>query len=469
MPDKKPMIDRRALLKAGALAGAAGATGAASITAPTPALADAPKAGWSNWSGGQTSNPQALPRPTNEAELIEAITQGPAPIRAVGAGHSFSPLVPSDGTVLSLGDMTGVIETDSAAHQALIWAGTPIRDLGEPLWAAGMSLPNQGDIDSQAMAGAVGTSTHGTGINLPSLSSAPLEMRLITANGEAITCSPDQDADVFNAARCAMGSLGIISQMRIQCMPRYTLKGTQVVKPLQEILDNMDKWKDEHRHIEFWMFPYSDQALLKTLDETDEPAPPRAEIEESWPSEDDLLTIAVESVRMFPSINGWLQRQLNTLVEDTAYHGPAYQVFPSPRDVRFNEMEYQVPADRGIEAVLAVRDAIQKAELPLFFPIEYRYVKSDDVWLSPFQGRDSVSISVHQYHKQDYKEIFSVVEPVFEAFEGRPHWGKLHTKNADQLRALYPHWDEFHAVRRRLDPQGRFLNDHLRTIFGEST
>ncbi len=454
-------LSRRNLIKASLAAAAS-----AGIATPGQAGSGAQDAGWSNWSGYQKANPKALPRPQSEQELISLIKDGPHPIRVVGAGHSFSPLVPCDGAIVSLSDMAGVMSTDAGTARARVYAGTSIRDLGRPLWDAGLSLPNQGDVDPQSMAGAVGTSTHGTGVSLPSLSSVPTEIRLLTGTGQAITCSATTDRDIFNAARCAMGTLGIMTEMELQCVPAYGLKGRQYLAPLKEVLDDIETYKAKHRHFEFWLFPYSDYAMVKLLDQTETLPAIQAQQDEGWPSEDTLLKWAVELVRFAPFMNGLLQDNIDALIEPTDYHGPAFQVFPSPRDVRFNEMEYQVPADKGPEALLAVQKAIQDAEIPLAFPIEYRYVKGDDAWLSPFYRRDSASISVHQYHKDDFRPLFAATEPVFDAFEGRPHWGKLHTKTGAQLAEHYPHWEAFLALRKELDPEGRFLNRHLATIFG---
>jgi len=460
MTDSTLSLSRRNLIKASIAAATA-----AGIPVPGQAHHDAETGGWANWSGYQKANPKALPHPQSEQELITLVKDGPHPIRVVGAGHSFAPLVPCDGAIVSLKDMAGVISTDTDSRTARVYAGTSIRDLGQPLWDAGLSLPNQGDVDPQAIAGAVGTSTHGTGVDLPSLSSVPTEIRLVTGTGEVLTCSATTDRDIFNAARCSMGMLGIMTEMELGCVPAYGLKGKQWLVPLKDVLGDIETWKAKHRHFEFWLFPYSDYAMVKVLDPTDEVPALQDAKDEGWPSEDTLLKWAVEVVRIAPFMNSVLQDNLDALIEPTEYFGPAFQVFPSPRDVRFNEMEYQVPAEKGPEALLAIQKAIHDADIPLAFPIEYRYVKADDAWLSPFYGRDAASISVHQYHKDDFRPLFAATEPVFDQFEGRPHWGKLHTKTAKELRAHYPQWDAFQAIRRELDPKGLFLNRHLAQIF----
>ena len=102
----------------------------------------------------------------------------------------------------------------------------------------------------------------------------------------------------------------------------------------------------------------------------------------------------------------------------------------------------------------------------MFFPIEFRYSAADDTLLSMFSGRAGASLSIHQYFKQDATPLFRATEPVLRRHRGRPHWGKLHSLDADELRELYPRFDDFLALRRELDPRGRLLNDHLRHLFG---
>ncbi|CAE7205118.1 purK [Symbiodinium microadriaticum] len=409
-----PEINRRQFLgSVGAGAAATAVAGGAAEANDAPNAADA---GWSNWSGWQLANPKTLAHPETTADLAKLVREA-SELRVAGAGHSFAPLVPTDGTLISLDRMAGVIEVDAEAGQALVHAGTPISAVGDPLWEAGLSLPNQGDIDKQAIAGAVGTSTHGTGVDLQSFSSLPTEISLMLASGDEITVSAEQDADIFHAARCSLGALGVMTRLRLQCVPRYYLKGRQYFEKIDVALDGIADLAQQNRHAEMWAFPYGDSALVKVLDLVDgppetPPAPPGA-------AEDVLLELSAETARLLPFVSEFLQGLVGPLTETTHYHGRAYQVFPSPRDVRFNEMEYQVPVDQGPEALMAIRAALQKADINVFFPLEYRFVKADDALISPFEGRDAVSISVHQYYKQDYRPLFEVTEPVFDQFDGR--------------------------------------------------
>jgi FAD/FMN-containing dehydrogenase len=148
----------------------------------------------------------------------------------------------------------------------------------------------------------------------------------------------------------------------------------------------------------------------------------------------------------------------------TVRTGPWYKVLPHPRMVRFREMEYTVPAEAGPDCVREILRTMRERDIRVCFPLEYRQTAADDIWLSMFGGRPGASISVHQFGDTDYRAYFAEIEPIFWKYDGRPHWGKLHTLDAARLKALYPHWQDFMEVRRALDPAGRMLNAHLKTI-----
>ena len=444
---------RRDVLKA--------AVGAASLAAlPGVAGAQANRE-WRNWSGSQVSQPRSLQFPRSESDLVRALRSATGTVRVTGAGHSFSALCTTDDTLFSLDNMSGLVDHDAEALTATVWAGTRLRDLGEPLWNVGQALINQGDVDPQSVGGACGTSTHGTGLGLGSFSSVMQGIRLVTPRGEIVEANPVYDSDIYQAARTSLGALGIASQIRLQNRKAYSLHQREYVEPLESVLKNFDASIKKHRHYELWAFFESDAALVKSLDETDAPPskPPLLDL-----PVDPLLWLAAELAHAFPSIDGNVQRTITTLFPASERIDRSYKIFPSPRKVRFNEMEYEVPMAQGPDCLREILETVRQKNLNTLFPVEYRVVAADDAWLSPFYGRDSASISIHQYHEIDYQPLFSLVEPIFWKYGGRPHWGKLHTLKAKQLETLYPRWDDWQRVRRRLDPDGRMLNAHLRAV-----
>lgn len=416
---------------------------------------------WSNWSGYQQASPQQILKPQSLSELQDIIRQSDK-IRVVGAGHSFTSLVCTDATLLSLDHLSGVVSTDEQNSIAEVWSGTRLFNLDQYLQPINQSLMQQGDIDQQSLAGAVSTGTHGTGAEMQCISAYVQSFELLTASGELLQCSPTENAEIFQAGRVSLGSFGVLTKISMQNKARYKLKEHVELCPLSEVVQHIQQWKTEHRHIEFFAFSHAEQVMLKILDITEEDIQPR---KESFPSEDTLLTLCCELTRMFPSLNPKLQKLLGVFVKPTTFVDWSSRIFPTPRNTRFNEMEYQVPVELGISCLQEILTALQKSGQQTFFPIEFRFVKGDDIWLSPFYQRDSISISVHQYIKQDPKLLFDEIEPILQRYQGRPHWGKMHSLNAGQLRMLYPKWDDFLQLRARLDPEKKFLNPYLQQLF----
>lgn len=416
---------------------------------------------WQNWSGLQQSNPQRILHPKNTDELTSMVRQQQK-CRVVGAGHSFSPLVCTDDSLISLDNLTGLVSHNEQRCQSTLYAGTRLHQLGQYLEPVNQALINQGDIDQQSLAGAISTGTHGTGQALTCLSAFVEGFELVAASGDVLWCDRNEHSDIFNAGRVALGSFGVLSKITMQNMPRYTLKEHVNLVPVQDVLSHMDQWKKEHRHIEALVFVYANDAILKTLNITNDAISSR---KEPWPSDDTVLTICSELTCKFPAINPYLQKLLGVFVKPTTFVDWSSNIFPTPRNTRFNEMEYQIPAEQGLACLEEVIYTLRKYKAPVFFPLEYRYVKGDDIWLSPFYQQDSASISIHQYHKQDCQQIFKLVEPIFQKYQGRPHWGKMHSMNAQQLKILYPQWDEFMQLRQQLDPQQKWLNPHLQHLF----
>ena len=398
-------------------------------------------ASWQNWSGGVTAAPAHIVAPASEAELAALVTTHPGPVRVVGAGHSFTPLCATDGTLVSLDALSGIVSTDANASggpTATIWAGTRLHALGEPLHAAGFGLANMGDIDRQALAGAVSTGTHGTGRTLGSISTQMVGLRLVLADGSLLDCSETVEPEVFRVARVSMGALGILTQITLRVLPAYRLHQRTWPAPFDACLEQLDELIAGNRHFEFFWSPTDDACAMKTLNPTDRPigeiAPP-------------IMATGRLTRYLTPELVDW-----------------SHCVFPSERTVLFNEMEFAVPAAAGPACLREIRQLMRTRHPDVAWPIEYRTVRADEIPLSSASGRATVTISIHQAAELPHQAFFADAEAIFRAHDGRPHWGKLHTHTARELRALYPAFDQFRAVRERLDPAGHFLNRHLRTL-----
>ena len=459
------IFTRRELLKlAASTAGLAALPGG--LWAENTAVALPPRGPeWSNWSGSQLAHPRQWLIPNDEVDLVRQLLKADGSIRVTGASHSFSALCKTDDTLLSLDRLSGIVSHDKTKLQATVWAGSRLRDLGEPLWNIGQAFINQGDVDPQSVAGACGTSTHGTGVTLGSFSSVVRGARLVTPAGDIVECSPTRNSDIYHAACTSLGALGIVTQMTLQNRAAYKLHEREYIEDLDSVLGKLVECAAQNRHFEFWAFFGTNKVLVKTLNETDrESTPPPAF---SLPV-DAVLKAASEIAHGIPALDDAMQKMLAGLHTESDRVGRSFEIFPSPRNVRFNEMEYEIPVAKGPECLEEIMATVRAADIDTLFPVEYRYVAADDSWLSPFYGRASASISIHQYHSVDYRPLFSLVEPIFWKYEGRPHWGKLHTLTARQLAPLYPRWEDWQRVRRKLDPRGRLLNEHLRELFGET-
>ncbi len=428
---------------------------------------------WRNWSGGAWCIPQTRLAPQSETELADmlaASARTSGPLRPVGAGHSFSPLVPTDGALLSLDALQGIHAFSAERGEADVYGGTRLSRLGPMLAACGRTLANFPDIAYPSLAGAVATSTHGTGAALGSLSSLVTGITLFTPQGERMDCSAKQQTELFAAARASLGALGVVSRLRIATVPAFHAVERSDFVELEALLEDAPRMARTHRHFEFFAFPHASVALRVVTDPASAPAQ-TTQTQVIEQGEDDPL--ALHRLR---DLMLWLVRfgrpgtaLLDTLlrrVPSLTRTGPAHRVLTHTRLVRFHEMEYTVPAEAGIACLREVLHAIRAQRIPVVFPIEFRYVRSDDIWLSPFYGRDGCTISIHQFHDFPYQTYFDAIEPIFHRYEGRPHWGKLHRLNAGRLAGLYPRWRDFQEVRAALDPEGRLLNPHLRRVLG---
>lgn len=463
------MLNRRRFLGSLASVGAAAPSLAMlsrTVIADAVATGKSPKKGiaWRNWSGAQQCVPAARKAPASVAELQELLANAPTPIRPVGAGHSFTALVPTDGTIVSLSRLGGVVSHDPDTLQAVVRAGSRLSDLGQPLEDIGQALINMPDIDEQVLAGALATSTHGTGATLGAMPTTVKALQLVTAAGDIIDCDADNNPEIFQAARVSLGSLGVLTEVRLQNTTPHQSRRESWILPFDELLESADELADNNRNFEFYYIPFSGMALADTHNITDEP---------SFSTEREDPNEAVEllmQVRDWLSWSPWLREKILAAgisqIDKEVVVESSWRNYANERNVRFNEMEYHLPRENALAALREIRDTLEKNFPEVFFPIEFRYIRSDDIWLSPFYQRETCSIAVHRYYEEDYHAYFGAIEPILRKHQGRPHWGKLNSLVAEDFAQLYPRWDDFLAVRRELDPHGKFLNPYLQQVFG---
>ena len=413
---------------------------------------------WRNWSGSVVAHPAAIARPRNEAELA-TIVRSAGQVRVTGAGHSFMPLCETSGTLVSLDDMAGELVVAADRQSVDAPAGWSLKRLTAALWAEGSSLPNQGDVNPQSLGGALATGTHGTGQELGSLAALAQGFRLVLADGRIVDCDQTTEPELFQAQRLSLGLLGIATRARVAVIPALHLEERIEQRPLAEVLERLPELADATRHMEFFLFPYAGSVTLKTLQPTQAvELPEEASDDRVWQACCDLAAAAPRSVPM-------VQRTLAHVTRSSRRAGPAWRIFPSERTVRFEEMEYELPVANAVAALREALELVRTRRMPLIFPFEFRLVAADDIWLSPFHAGPCASISVHQYAPMPWAEHFAELEAVFRTHGGRPHWAKRHSLTSADVRALYPMAEAFGRVRKSFDPEGKFMNDHLRQLF----
>lgn len=420
--------------------------------------------GWSNWSGSVAASPRLIARPRDAGELAALVGQA-SKVRVVGAGHSFMPLCETSDLLLSLSDYEGAVEI--APDRKTVWApaGWSLKRLTAALWAEGLSLINQGDINPQSLAGAISTGTHGTGAELGSLSTQACGFRLMTADGAIVECGLGQNPELYEAQRLSLGLLGVAVEIRIHVVPAYQLEERVERRPLAEVAERLDELAAATRHMEFFVFPYSDDVIFKTLHpvEVQDPGRPPKEVGED--SEATFKTIC-DICAAVPILTPSLQRLMMRMMGKASRRvGPAHEIFPSERNIRFEEMEYELPRAAGLPTLKAAIAHIRKRRLPITFPFEFRLAAGDDIWMSPFNAGPGASISFHQYARMPWRPAFAEMEAVLRDGAGRPHWAKRHTLTAADVHRLYPRATDFVAACKTWDPAGKFANTHLTELF----
>lgn len=409
-------------------------------------LADLPAAGlWTNWVGNQSFTPAYVAAPRDEEEvagLVRDAAERGANVRVFGARHSFTPIVQTDGLLLDLSALRGVVDADRTHKRATALSGTLIRDFYEPLWREGMALKNQGDIDTQQIAGAVSTATHGSGIRNTCFSGVVRGVRLVTATGE-IRDIDESQPDLLRAAQVSIGMLGVMTRLELEVTDAYRLTEQIDLWRWDEVLERWDELVHGHRHFGFFWLPTEESAALYNLETHGQAMADKCYVKIYDDATPDQPDSDVEGRRT----------------------DRCYRVYPMVYDPNFHELEYFVPLELGPAALSAMRELMLRSLPDSVFPLEVRTVGPDDAYLSPNYKTATTVISVSGKPGTDYWDYLRSVDALLSDFSARVHWGKLHFLTPERLHALYPEADAFIEARRELDPRGLFLNDHLRELF----
>jgi L-gulono-1,4-lactone dehydrogenase len=433
---------------------------------------------WRNWAGTATATPARWCRPRSEAEISTAVKDAASAglqVRALGSGHSFTAAAATSGVALDLSQWTGITAADTRTGLVTVRSGTTLHALNAELGGFGLAMANLGDIDAQTLAGALSTGTHGTGARLGGLATQVEALELVLADGSVVSCSATSRPELFAAARIGLGALGVITTVTLRCVPSFTLLADERPVPVEEVLEQFDTLAAANDHFEFYWFPYGRKALVKRNNRLSPGGPGVAHPMPGWrrlwefevmenAAFGTLCRIGRARPRLIPALNRFSSAALSS----RSYTDLSHRVFVTPRRVRFAESEYAVPRESLGQVIAELRRAVPCLRDPVMFPVEVRVAAADDIWLSTAYGRESAYVAIHQYAGLPYRAYFDRFESIVAEVAGRPHWGKLHSLDAERLRPLYPRYDEFRRVRAEVDPEARFANPYLTRVLGNT-
>ena len=426
---------------------------------------------WTNWAGNQVARPETLENPVDEGAVAEIVARAHASGRAVrvaASGHSFTAAAVSNDVMMKVDALSGIRSVDRQNMTVTVGAGTPLWRLNDLLHREGLALPNLGDIAYQTVAGAISTSTHGTGVSIGGLATQVRGLRLVDGRGEVVVCTGTENADVLDVARVSVGSLGVITECTLSVVPSFLLRATEMPMRVDAVLENLDDLVSTNDHFEFFWVPHTGWALTKRNNRVEGPREPLPKVR-GWFEKTFMENYAFGAVcvagRLVPSAIPRLAKALPASGERT-YSDDSFRIFASPRLVKFYEMEQAMPYDAVGPALNEIRAMVARKGYKLNFPVEVRFTAGDDIPLSTAHGRTSAYIAVHIFKGMEHEPFMRDVEDILRTHDARPHWGKIHFREADELSRLYPRWGDFIAMRDRLDPDRTFRNDYSRRVFG---
>lgn len=393
-----------------------------------------------------TARPSAVARPTRVAELAELVAGATAAgraVKAVGAGHSFTPIAATDGLQITLDGLTGVLRADRNTGLVTVAAGTRLRALNRTLALLGLALPNLGDIDSQSIAGALATGTHGTGGRYQGITATSAGSSSCWPTGRWSTCRPaGDDPELFEAARLGLGALGVISAVTLQCVPAFDIVAHQYPAPLSDVLADLPGLVDAHDH-------------AGSCSGSPGRTAPWSRRTGGWPRvptrssaaavagvlEDEILAnglfeavcrVGAQRPALVPQLNAVAARALG----ERTYTAPSDQVFVSPRRVRFVESEY---ACRGLPWPRSSKGSTRSSAAPArrsCSPSRSASSLPTTCGSRTAYEQDVAYVAVHQFRGMPADDYLAELESLAAGHGGRPHWGKLHARSGPVAGAL---------------------------------
>ncbi|MGE7093231.1 D-arabinono-1,4-lactone oxidase [Lysinibacillus sp. NPDC048646] len=426
---------------------------------------------WTNWAGNMISYPSEMYLPRSIEDVVNVVNHARdtrKTIRVTGAAHSFSAVAMPEHIALSLHNMRGLIAVDSKKQEATLWAGTYLYEIGPLLAKHGFALMNMGDIQEQTIAGAVSTGTHGTGVTLGSLSSTVTTWGFVDGTGTYREHRRGTD-ELSQAIHVSLGMLGVLVKVTIKVMPLYSLHYVGTRETFANGLMTFSEDIRQHRHVEWFYFPNSETIQVKRMNAV---APV---YQSEWSKRVETLKLQIvengaffamsELCKWKPSLSGAMSRLAAANVVEGEKIGISYEIYPSPRSVKFQESEYAIPLTQFEACMDEIHETFKKGHLNVHFPLECRTTAGEAGYLSPTQGQESAFIAFHMYKGMSEEPYFKWVHTMMQKYQGRPHWGKQSHLTAEYVHELYPDIDKFLEIRAQYDPNGVFFTGYLKKLF----
>jgi L-gulonolactone oxidase len=377
----------------------------------------------------------------------------------VGAGHSWSPIAVPDDIAVSLDRLDTGLVLQPASRTVTVSAGMRLHALTRALAGRGWTLPAIGSVQAQSVAGAIATGTHGSSLVHGNLATLATAITLVAGTGELRTF--DRDHPDFSAVAVHLGALGVLTRVTLQVCPARRLRQTIEHLPVADVAAALPDLGASAEYVKVWWLPHAPAAQVVRYEPTDDPPSRPSATTRRWVDERVMHAFAFPALtslaRLRPSIVPPMNRRLST-----RYLGPIVQVgadmlmLNTPMPMRHRETEAALPMTKASAAVAEVIDLFGDGRRAVSFPLEIRFVRGDDLLMSPAHGDDACQIGAYSIDNRDCAPYFDAFWRIMRSHQARPHWGKEFDHHAVELRTLYPGFDQFCRLRDQLDPQRVF-------------
>ncbi|WP_046214160.1 FAD-binding protein [Paenibacillus wulumuqiensis] len=409
---------------------------------------------YQNWAGNYTYGAAELIYPES-IEHLQQLVQKHKKIKVLGSGHTFNAITDTDGIFISLRRWNRLLHLDKDRGTVTVEGGATYGELCAALSETGYALHNLASLPHITIAGAVATSTHGSGSSNVSLAAAVEAIELVDAHGELHTLSRGDEA--FAGVVINLGALGIVTKLTLKVEPAYTVRQFVYENlPAAQLEDNAEAIFSSAYSVSLftdWQQLNFHQVWTKSREEDGDSYQGRTNFYGAYPATAALHPLpdmhAENCTEQLGKPGMWHERLAHFKMEFTPSAGKELQ------------SEYLMSREHAYQASLAVHQ-LREHLAPVLFVSEVRTIAADDLWMSPFYNQPSVAF--HFTWKDDWQgveRILPLLEEALAPFHARPHWGKLFTVPAKNLQQQFGKLPQFRELLGKYDPEGKFSNAFL--------